>query len=225
MFRGMNAAQIKSVLAGSDNYTVSKFAKGDVIARRDQTYSGLMILLRGSAEGRMTLASGKAVTIDSIEAPQLIAPAFLFGGYNRLPVDVVALSEGELMTLHRGFIFEMMQQHTLILSNFIDILSDRANVWSRKIYFLSFRSLKEKVATFLLHGGGSGGSGPSGAGSGSGAGDRVEVGDMSHMAESMGVTRSSLQRVLDVLVDKHIIAIDKGSIVILNRSAIEGILK
>jgi len=209
MFRGMNASQVKAVLSGSDNYAVRKFGKGDVIARRDQTYSGLMILLKGSAEGRMSLASGKVVTIDSIEAPQLIAPAFLFGGYNRLPVDVVALSDGELMTLHRGFVFEMMQQHTLVLSNFIDILSDRANVWSKKIYFLSFRSLKEKVATYLLHGGG----------------ERVEVGDLSQMAESLGVTRSSLQRVLDVLADKHLIATDKGGITILNRSAIEGILK
>jgi len=209
LFRGMDAAQIKKALSGSDNYTTGVFRKGEVIAQRDQAYSGLMILLEGSAEGHMSLASGREVLIDSIEAPQLIAPAFLFGGYNRLPVDVVALSDGRLMTLHRGFIFELLQNNTLILSNFIDILSDRANVWSKKIYFLSFRSLKEKVATWLLQT----------------TGERVKAGDIRQVAESFGVTRSSLQRVLDVLVNKHLIAIDKGGITILNRGAIEGILK
>ena len=209
LFRGMSAEQISDALSAKDNYAVSRFKRGEMIARHDQAYSGLMILLSGSAEGRMKLASGQEVIIDSIEAPQPISPAFLFGGYNRLPVDVIALTDVEMMTLHRGFIFELMQEHTLILSNFIDIISDRANVWSKKIYFLSFRSLKEKVATYLLQS----------------KGDRVEVGDMAQVAESFGVTRSSLQRVLDVLERRRLIAIDKDSITILNRSAVESILK
>lgn len=63
---------------------------------------------------------------------------------------MIADGDVTIMTIHRGFLFELMQANVVILSNFVDILSNRANVWSRKIYYLSFRSLQEKVASYLL---------------------------------------------------------------------------
>lgn len=207
MFRGMKAERIKEVLGSEQNYVVSRFKKGDVMARRDTAYSGLMILLGGSAVGEMVQASGKVVKIDAIEAPQLIAPAFLFGGYNRLPIDVIADSDVEVMVLHRGFIFELMQEHVLILSNFIDILSDRANVWSRKIYFLSFRSIREKLASYLLDSG------------------RDTVTLPENLSDYFSATRNSVQMVVDDMVKKHFIAVDGDNVTILNRPAIEAIFK
>ena len=150
LFRGLTEEQIKNLLADGGDYTLNEYHDGDLIARRDTAYSGLMIILKGTVHGKMTYASGRSAEIEPIEAPQLIAPAFLFGGYNRLPIDVIADGEVTIMTIHRGFLFELMQSNVLILSNFVDILSNRANVWSRKIYYLSFRSLQEKVASYLL---------------------------------------------------------------------------
>ena len=209
LFRGMDAERIGEILSDGNNYVVTFFKKGDVIARHDLSYSGLMIILEGSARGEMLQPSGKIDKIDAIEAPQLIAPAFLFGGYNRLPVDVIAESDVRILTIHRAFIFELMQEHVLILSNFIDILSDRANVWSKRIYFLSFKSLKEKVASFLLES----------------KSDHVALPDIAHIAQVFAATRNSLQIVLDGLEKKHIIAQDDDGITILNRRALEAILK
>ena len=90
-----------------------------------------MIILKGQVHGEIVYRN-KPVIIDPIEAPQLIAPAFLFGGYNKLPIDVIADGEVTILTLHRGYLFELMQNNVLILSNFIDIISDRANVWVEK---------------------------------------------------------------------------------------------
>ncbi|MDR0509885.1 MAG: cyclic nucleotide-binding domain-containing protein [Rikenellaceae bacterium] len=209
LFRGMGREQIDEILADKGNYIVSQYNTGDVIARRETTYSGLMIILAGSARGETTEPSGKVARLESLESPQLIAPAFLFGGYNRLPVDVVAESDVTIITLHRGFIFELMQQHMLVLSNFIDILSDRANVWSKRIYFLSFQSLRQKVASFLTESGR----------------DLTPMPDIAHVAEVFGATHQAVRTVFDVLVRKKIIAIEGDQIAILNRAALEAILK
>lgn len=150
LFRGLTEDQIHEVIDGRGDYTLADYRDGELIARRDTAYSGLMIIVRGKVHGEMPAASGRPVTIEPLEAPQLIAPAFLFGGYNKLPIDVVADGDATIMTLHRGYLFELMQSNVLIMSNFIDIISNRANVWSKKIYFLSFRSLKEKAAGYLL---------------------------------------------------------------------------
>ena len=170
-----------------------------------------MIILKGRVHGEM-VSGGKTIVVDPIEAPQLIAPAFLFGGYNKLPIDVIADGDVTIMTLHRGYIFELMQANVLIMSNFIDIISNRANVWSKKIFFLSFRSLKEKVATYLLE--------HTSEESGS-----VPVPDIREIAEYFDATRSALQTVLMELEKKHLIRSEAASIAVLNRKGLRDILK
>ncbi|MDR2885725.1 MAG: Crp/Fnr family transcriptional regulator [Rikenellaceae bacterium] len=212
LFRGLTAAQIENALASPDNYAVTDYAKGDLIARRDTAYSGLMILLTGTATGEMAYPDGRTVKIDMIEAPQLIAPAFLFGGYNRLPVDVIAQSDVQILTLHRGFVFELMQDNVLVLSNFIDIISNRAGAWSKKIYLLSFRSLKAKLASYLLD-------------NSSAEQPLLAMPDAAQVADYFAATRSSIEAVVADLEKKGIIKADGDNIFILNRKALQEIIQ
>lgn len=212
LFRGLDAGQIEDILRSDDVISVSRFKKGDTIALHDTAYSGLMILLRGRASGTFTYPSGHTVRMEAIEAPQMIAPAFLFGGYNRLPIDVVAETETEMLTLHRGYLFDLMQDNTIILSNFIDIISNRAGVWQKKIYALSFRSLKEKLASYLLD-------------HSDAETNIVPVPEIKETAEYFAATRSSLQAVIEGLEKKKIIKSDDGNILILNRNALKDLLK
>lgn len=214
LFRGLTEDKIKEIIDGRGDYTVTDYNDGDYIARQDTAYSGLMIIIKGKVHGKMTYASGKTVNVDVLEAPQLIAPAFLFGGYNKLPIDVIADGPTTIMTLHRGYIFELMQANVLILSNFIDIISNRANVWSKKIFFLSFSSLKEKVVTYLL-------------GHTSEQVPVMVVPDITEIAEYFDATRSSVITVLKELDKKHVIRFSDGenSVEVLNRRGLEDILK
>ncbi len=204
LFRGLSSLQIEALLAKA-SYVVNRYAEGELIARRDTVYSGLMIILSGSARGEITQANGRRRIIDNIPAPQLIAPAFLFGGYNRLPIDVVANEDVTLLTLHRGGLFEMMQDNTLVLSNFIDIISNRANFFSRKIYALSVLMLTEKLAALLL----------------AEAGERNEAQiDISKLADRLDVTRNALEQTLDELQKRGWIALRGGHVTFRNRPAL-----
>lgn len=209
LFRGLDQATIDTLLERA-SFTTASYRPGDCIARRDTAYSGLMIILRGSARGEMTDAAGRRRVIDNITAPQLIAPAFLFGGYNRLPIDVIAGEDGaEIMTLHRGGLFEMMQDNTIVLSNFIDIISNRANYFSRKIYALSVLMVTEKVAALLL--------------SGSAQGDTLPL-QMDKMADQLDITRNALEQSLGELAKKGYIELSDTQVVIRNRKALEGMV-
>lgn len=209
LFRGLDQQTIDELLANSTVATTT-YAKDDVIARRDTAYSGLMIILRGAVRGEVTDAAGHRRSIDNIPAPQLIAPAFLFGGYNRLPIDVVANEDDtEILTLHRGALFEMMQDNTIVLSNFIDIISNRANYFSRKIYALSVLMLTEKVAALLL--------------SSASAGDTVPL-NVEKMADRLDVTRNAFEQTLAELEKKGYIDLSATEVVIRNRKALEGMI-
>ena len=209
LFRGLDQTTIDTLLERT-SFATATYQPGECIAKRDTAYSGLMIILRGSARGEMTDAAGRRRVIDNITAPQLIAPAFLFGGYNRLPIDVIAGDEGaEIMTLHRGGLFEMMQDNTIVLSNFIDIISNRANYFSRKIYALSVLMLTEKVAALLL--------------SGDAHGDTLPLQE-DKMADELDITRNALEQTLGELAKKGYIEISETQVVIRNRKALEAMV-
>lgn len=212
LFRGLDADQIEDILKTDDVISVSRFKQGDLIAMHDTAYSGLMILLSGRASGTFTYPSGDIVHMEAIEAPQMIAPAFLFGGYNRLPIDVIADTDTELLTLHRGYLFDLMQDNTIIMSNFIDIISNRAGVWQKRIYALSFKTLKEKLAAYLLDHSGENN-------------NTVRMPDIKEIAEYFSATRSSLQTVIEGLEKKKIIESDGDNMIILNREALKDFLK
>ncbi len=210
LFIGLNSDKISELIGDNSPYTVNKYKKGDVIASKDSAYSGLMIILSGSVSGEFTYTSGQSLLVDILETPQLIAPAFLFGGCNRLPVDVIAQCEDvEILTLHRGLIFDIMQEEMVILSNFIDIISNRANAWSKKIYVLSLKTLEAKFAHYLLEQ----------------SSNDITIPDVAHIAEYFGSTRSSLQTVIETLKRKQIISCVAGKIEVLNREALEDIEK
>ncbi|MCD7969359.1 MAG: Crp/Fnr family transcriptional regulator [Alistipes sp.] len=211
LFRGMDYGMIEQVLK-HDDISVSEFGAGDVIAKKDMAYSGLMVVLSGAAEGIFTYPSGQRSAIETLSPGELIAPAFLFGGYNRLPVDVVACEPTRIMTLHRGLLFELMQENTLILSNFIDIISNRAGVWQKRIYALSYKTLREKMASYLLDHTQDGST-------------QVPVPDITEIADYFSATRSSVATVMEGLQKRHIIEVDGDTIRIVNRHALEDILK
>lgn len=207
LFRGLDQQTIDTLLEHS-SYATMTYDHDDCIAKRDTAYSGLMIILKGSVRGEVTDAAGRRRIIDNIAAPQLIAPAFLFGGYNRLPIDVVANEDGtQIMTLHRGGLFEMMQDNTIVLSNFIDIISNRANFFSRKIYALSVLMLTEKVAALLLS-------------SASAEEDTVPL-EVEKMADELDITRNALEQTLAELAKKGYIELSATQIVIRNRKGLE----
>lgn len=205
LFRGIEQEQVDALL-GRCTYILNRYKAGDLIASRDAVYSGLMIILEGSVRGEILSKGGKRQVIDKISAGQLIAPAFLFGGYNRLPIDVIANDDVQIMTLHRGSLFEMMQDDMVVLSNFVDIISNRANYFSRKIYALTVLMLKEKIACYLL-------------------GLAVPGGvlrlDLAAMAEAVDATRTSCETALQEIERKGVIKREGDLVRILNREALE----
>lgn len=213
LFRGLTADTIREMLSPDENnFTLTDHADGEVIARRETAYSGLMILVKGQVRGEVTDSSGRTLVVDRLQAPQLIAPAFLFGGYNRLPIDVVAEGWVMILTLHRGYLFELMQNNVVLFSNFIDIISNRASFWSRKIYLLSLRFLEQKVAAYLL----------------SKSDDhslQVPVPDVVDTAVYFDATRSSVQRALYELEKKRLIRRTGDSLEVLNRPGLQALIE
>jgi CRP-like cAMP-binding protein len=88
--------------------------------------------------------------VEEIAVPRPLAPAFLFGNNNLFPVDIVASVPTTLLVIFTNSFLQLMQKNPLVLSRYLDSISNRAQFLSNRLYFLSFKTLKEKLAQYIL---------------------------------------------------------------------------
>lgn len=212
-FKGLTPKDVEIILS-KISHSVKSFSKGQTIAQREEEVKNLCIVLAGTVKGEMVDFSGKILKIEEMTAPQPIAHAFLFGERNRYPVDVIALEDCKILFIPKPDVVRMLQQSDVILRNYLNAISNRAQFLSNKLWFLSFRTIKEKVAHYLLNLSRS-------------ESKTTIILPKSHqeLAEFFGVTRPSLARVFAEMQDEGIIAVDRREIAIINRNKLLEMIK
>ena len=212
IFWGIPEEELAS-LFGQIHSQVKTYQKNDLIVTGGEICDRLLIVQRGSVKAEMTDYSGKTIKIEDIEAPRPLATAFLFGKDNRFPVSVSANNQVEIISIHKEEFVKMLQLNSLILNNYLNAISSRAQFLSEKLKFLSFKTIKQKIAHFLLEK----------------AGDRLLTVEMQQsqeqLAEMFGVVRPSLARALGEMVQDGLIETQRRSIRILDKNRMNQLLK
>lgn len=149
LFVGINKEEL-SLLLKSSTSRIRSFARGELVAQAGDEIGFMHILLRGLVRGEMVDYTGKLIKIEDIEPPRPLAPAFLFGEQNRYPVNITAAADVRILSIPRDEFLKMMQSSERVLRNFVNIVSSRGQFLSSKIRFLSFTTIKGKLAQYLL---------------------------------------------------------------------------
>ncbi len=203
VFRGISLEELQELLE-SVHYQIKKFKKGDLIAQHSDSCEYLMIVIKGSVMGEMLDATGKSIKIEDIMAPYPIASAFLFGN-NKFPVNVTANNDVEIFYLSKELVVELFQRNRTFLMNYLNAISNRSQFLARKLMFLNFKSIKGKIANYLINN------------SNSNSNKVVFPKSQTEMAKFFGVARPSFSRSLKELAQDKIIAIHRREITILDR--------
>ncbi len=149
LFAGLKEDEIKTLFSHIV-YQVRSFAKGEIIASGGEECRSLQIVFKGNVKGEMIDYSGRVLKIEDIPPPRPLAVAFLFGKNNRFPVTVSATEYSELIVIPRQSVVALMQLSEVFLTNFLNAVSNRAQFISGKLRFLSFKTLKGKLAHYLM---------------------------------------------------------------------------
>ena len=149
LFKGLTIRDIEIVLSGVP-HRVKKFKAGHMISQSGEPVTSLMVVISGVVKGEMVDDSGRVIKIEDIPAPGALAAAFIFGNKNRFPVNVITLSEGELLLIEKPDFMKLLMRNNIILVNFLNMISNRSQFLSEKIKFLNFKTIKGKLAYFIL---------------------------------------------------------------------------
>jgi CRP/FNR family transcriptional regulator, dissimilatory nitrate respiration regulator len=149
LFKGIRPGEVELILT-SVPHRIKKFQSGSMISQSGEQVNSLMVVINGVVKGEMVDYAGRVIKIEDIPAPGALASAFMFGNRNRFPVNVLAVSDGELLMIEKSHFLKLLMKNDIILVNFLDMISNRSQFLSEKIKFLNFKTIKWKLAHYIL---------------------------------------------------------------------------
>ena len=207
MFKGMTAYEIEIIFT-TVPFKVKRFLSGSMVSQSGEQVYSLMIVIDGIVKGEMVDYAGRVIRIEDIPAPGALASAFIFGNRNRFPVNVIAVSDAELLFIEKADFLKMLMTHDILLVNFLDMISNRSQFLSEKIKFLNFKTIKGKLANYVLQKAGK---------------DELSVTlgmTQSDLADFFGVARPSVARALGDLEEEGYIEAKGKNIKIIDRKGL-----
>ncbi len=211
VFRGISADDAEKLLK-QIHFQLKKFLKDEIVVVAGAPVTNLNIVLSGSVRGEMIDYSGKTIKIEDVEAPKPLAAAFLFGQDNKFPVTVTANEKCSILVIPVGEFLKLLQMNSQILRNYLNSISSRAQFLSQKLHFLSFKTIRGKVAHYLLQQ----------------AGDRFHSVELKNtqqqLADLFGVTRPSLARVFGDMQKEGLISISNKTVKLINREKLSELI-
>ena len=192
------------------HYKTKLYKRGNIIAYQGDKVDYLHVLLEGKVKAEMISQSGEIMKIETIIAPNVLAPAFLFAENNHFPVDVTALDACELMLISKNNMMKQLAHSEVFLQSYMAFCSGRTHFLADRIKLLSIKTIKGKLAQYIL-------------GRSKNGGFDLEM-NQTELAEYFGVTRPSLARCLAEMIDEQIITLEKKQGKILNARALRNLI-
>lgn len=199
-------------------YRLGTYIKGDTIARQNHKIKHLYILITGAVKTEMITENGGLLTIEVIKAPRPLASAFLFAQNNTFPVDVTATEESKIIKIPKEEVIKLFQKDANFLQRYLTYNSDITKFLSSKLEILTIKTIKGKLAHYLL--------------------EQLSTHQSTHprsltfimdknqteLSKYFGVTRPALARTLAAIQQEGAIKTQRNKITILNRTLLQNML-
>ncbi len=212
LFRGLTMEELDELFQ-SVNHQIKQFRNGELLAMAGEDVDKAFLLMQGRLQGEMVDFSGNSLKIEELDPPQMVAAAFLYGPQNKFPVFLSAKSDGRILVIQKKEFTGMLSMEPRVMVNYINIVSGKAQFLSGKITFLSLKTIREKIAYFLLQR------------MKSGMNNTINIDQtQTNLADLFGVTRPSLTRTILEMEKQGILTWSRESILINNMKKLNTIL-
>ncbi|MDR1725801.1 MAG: Crp/Fnr family transcriptional regulator [Bacteroidales bacterium] len=192
------------------NYSIKTFKKNERIATQGERIDYLYVLLNGKVKTEMISNAGTVIRIETINAPDTLASAFLFAKSNCFPVDVTSMEKSEIMYISKQSIISQLSENEPFLLSYMEMNAYRTILLSERLKLLTLKSIKGRLSIYIL---------------------QHSVGlnctftmNKTQLAEYLSVTRPSLSRSLSQMKKEGIIEIKGQNIKILNINALKELI-
>jgi len=212
LFRGLTIEELNRLFI-QVKHQLRQFRSGEMLAQAGDEVDKAILLMEGRLQGEMVDFAGNSLKIEELDPPQMVAAAFLFGPKSFFPVYLSAKTDGKILVITKMEFTAMLTLESRIMVNYLNIVSGKAQFLSGKINFLSLKTIKEKIAFYLLQRMNS-----------TGVKSISIEQTQTNLAELFGVTRPSLTRTILEMENQGILTWSRDQVEILELKKLNKIL-
>jgi len=189
-------------------FSLKTFKKNDWIISQGEEFTSLYILIEGEIKTVMVDEKGDFMHIENIKAPLPMATGFLFAGNNKSPVSAIAIKDCKLISIPKENVFYLMRTYDAFMHAILRSISNKVQFLSEKIRLTSLRTIKAKLAYYILK-------------ESEGESSFQLKTSKQEVANLFGVSRQALTNVMNQLHNENIIHAERRKIKIVNRQALK----
>lgn len=209
VFLGKEREEIEKILVKT-KYKIRNYKKNDLLFSTHHVASFIGIVLKGSVIIQINLATGKAINNVLKERGDSFGGVAIFSDISTYPCDIVAKENCSILLIPVKCMRQLISYDRDINFNVVSAMSKNMVILNKKTELLSYSSIQEKISFFLLENVKSENE------------DTVKLPYSKKLwAEFLNVSRPSLYRELNKLIEERAIEINKSSIKILDIGILE----
>lgn len=180
---------------------VKKYKKDSYVALRGDKVNFIMIIKSGSVSAEMLKEDGTVQVVEILEENNVLAPAFVYGIMNVLPVDIRAVSNVEILFIKKDIFLKLLCNNEDLLKSFLNSLSSRVQFLSAKLRnSFEKKTIHEKFRNYVEL---------------NAVDNKIIIKNINTLAEEFSVTRPYLSKILSQYIKDGKIIKDKKEYTIL----------
>ncbi|MCQ2534405.1 MAG: Crp/Fnr family transcriptional regulator [Clostridia bacterium] len=143
-------ADVKSLEKISLHTRLRQYSKGEILAHEGSSCTSVCVILSGSVAMQKISSGGEFATIALLNEGDFFGEEIIYSSQNTYSSTLEASSNALVAYIGKDYINSLMNENPVIKDNFLRVLSDRIKNQNRRIELLSQKTLREKIAYYLI---------------------------------------------------------------------------
>ena len=152
LLAGIDESEIQKLFACLSAHQ-KQYQKNEYILRAGEETSSIGIVLSGNVHIIQEDFWGNRSILTDVVPSELFAESFSFVEGQKLPISAVAVQDSKILFIHYRKLLSPCHSscafHTRLIENMLKILADKTVFLTKKMEFLSKRTIREKLLTYL----------------------------------------------------------------------------
>ncbi len=149
LFNGVSYNRISEIV-GNTRLAFSKYLPGEKIVEAGDPCTRMMFIIGGSVKLTLRNSTDRFTVTQTLEAPTVVSPDFLFGRNTLYPAAVSAIDTVSIMQIDKNDFINIIRSDEVCLFNYLNYISTNAQKAIDGVLALTSGSLEERIAFWII---------------------------------------------------------------------------
>ena len=149
LFRGVGHETMRKIV-GMAKFHFLKYPEGAEVIKAHSPCTHITFIISGSVRQTTSNRNGRISVSQTLRAPDVIAPDFLFGRATNYPCRVVALEPTGVLQISKADYIKILNSDPVFMFNYLNIISMNAQKSVVGLMSMTSGSLEERIAFWVI---------------------------------------------------------------------------